>query len=173
MFKFLKRRKAERNACKKIGIELHRQIKEALDQNEGEAAARLQTSFTVGYIYSFVRTSFSTLGFDEKQKTDKYMKLICDGVIPKKLYDIFQRQSAAIVIAQGMEDKNKIIRGTTITPADVAKLFKIGAAAGMFDATSSRSKVNSLERYLLGEKVGNFPLSEDVGSYNFYKHDNV
>lgn len=167
MFKFLKQRKAEQSARKKIGVELHRQIKEAFDQNEEETAARLQTPFTVGYIYWFVRMGFSTLGFNGEQKTDKHLKFICDGVIPKKLYDIFQRQLAAMEIAKGIEDKNKIIRGTTITPADVTKLFEAGATAGMSDAKCCipllGSKANNLKRYLLGEKI----------SHDLHKYDGI
>lgn len=156
MFGFLKRRKIEREARRRIGIELHRQIKEAFDLNERQTSARLQTSFVPGYIYYFVYTGFSTItGIPGERATDKHLRWICDGVLPNKLYEIFNRQLAKIEIAKGMAEQNRKIRGTQISPFEMIRLFEIGGEAGFSDSDCfiplAGRKANNLKRYLLGE----------------------
>jgi len=97
MFTFFKRRKAELDTRTKIGVELHRQIKEAFDQNEMETSARLMTFFTAGYVYGFVRIGFFTLtGVRGEQATDKHIRRICDGVLPNKLWENLDRKLSAL-----------------------------------------------------------------------------
>lgn len=152
MFGFLKRRKMEREACTKIGIELHRQIKSAFDENETETGTRLQSFFTVGYLYSFVTISFTTLGLDGGQAADKHLKYICDGVLPGKLYEIFSRLLAALELAKDLDKKEEI------------KQFEVGIEAGASDASCfdpwSDTKANNLRKHLVGEKLKYAPLPE-------------
>lgn len=164
MFKFLRERKAERDACTKIGVELHRQIRQAFESNESETGIRLRSFFTVGYLYSFVRIGFVTLGINGEQATDKHLKYICDGVIPKRLYDIFSRMLASLELAKSMDNKTKVIPGSDITPPEAITQFEIGMAAGAFDADCFRSlsdrKTDNLKKYLLGEKLEYSPLPD-------------
>lgn len=67
MLGFLKRRRFEREARTRIGVQLPRQIKEAFDLNEREASARLQTSFITGV--------------SGERATDRHLRHICDGVL--------------------------------------------------------------------------------------------
>ena len=172
MLRFLSRWKLEREARKRIGIELHRQIKEAFELDETGTSTRLQSSFCVGYIYYFVRLGFSTItGVIGKRAADKHLRHICDGVLPKKLYEIFSRQFAALEVARQMEDQNKKITGSNISPAETIKLFETGGEAGAADGScfmslgpiyehklrgmnlpSTTSKPDNLRRYLTGQR---------------------
>ena len=155
MFTFLKRRRAELDARTTIGIELHRQLKEAFDQNEMETSSHLLTFFTAGYLYGFVRLGFFTLtGVSGEEATDKHMRRICDGVLPNKLWDDLNRKLEALNIAVGMDDQQKTIRrGSGLTPAESIKLFEDGTKIGGHDAsyTFRGTRAQNLKRYLVGE----------------------
>lgn len=126
MFGFLKNRKAVDDARQIIGVELHRQIKEALFQNESATIEKLSTVFTPGYIYWFVRMGFSCQGIDGGKVIDKQLERVCDGVLPGKLYEILQNQLAARGIAQDMGDQTRPIRGANTSPAKLTELFEPG-----------------------------------------------
>ncbi len=182
MLGFLKRWKLEREARKRIGIELHRQIKEAFELDETGTSTRLQTSFCVGYIYYFVRLGFSTItGVIGERAADKHLRHICDGVLPKRLYEIFSRQLAALEVARQMEDQNKTITGSNISPAETIKLFETGGEAGAADGScfmplgsiyehklrwinlpSTTSKPDNLRRYLAGQDRNYGPLQRET-----------
>ena len=156
MFTFFKRRKAELDARTKIGVELHRQIKEAFDKNELETSTRLMTFFTAGYVYGFVRIGFFTLtGVSGEQATDKHIRRICDGVLPNKLWENLDRKLAALEIAKGMDDQHKKLRDSDLTPAEAIKSFEDGTKIGVHDASFSETFrgnwAHNLKRYLVGE----------------------
>jgi hypothetical protein len=77
MFGFLKKRREMRAARTKIGVDLHRQIRDALNTDDKGASERLSSSFTVGYIYTFVRCSFMSLGIDAESKVNAQVRHIC------------------------------------------------------------------------------------------------
>jgi len=182
MLRFLSRWKLEREARKRIGIELHRQIKEAFELDETGTSTRLQSSFCVGYIYYFVRLGFSTItGVIGERAADKHLRHICDGVLPKRLYEIFSRQLAALEVARQMEDQNKKITGSNISPAETIKLFETGGEAGAADGScfmplgpiyehklrrmnlpSTTSKPDNLRRYLTGQDLDYRPLQRET-----------
>lgn len=156
MFAFLNRRKAELDARTKIGVELHRQVKEAFAQNELETSARLSTFFTAGYVYGFVRIGFFTLtGVSGERATDKHIRRICDGVLPNKLWENLDRKLGALEIAKGMDDQHKKLPGSDLTPAEAIKLFEEGTKIGFHDAAFSETFrgnwAYNLKRYLVGE----------------------
>lgn len=180
MLGFIRRWKLEREARTRIGIELHRQIKEAFDLNEAETSARLQTSFCVGYIYWFVRLGFSTItGVVGECATDKHLRYICDGVLPGRLYDIFNRQLAALEVARQMsnEERERKLKGIVFSPAEAIRLYEIGSEAGAADGSCfmplgplykhklhsldlpvTISKPDNLRRYLAGQELKYKPL---------------
>jgi hypothetical protein len=149
MFNFLKCRKAISDARQVIGVELHRQIKEAVFQDESATSEKLSTAFTPGYIYWFVRMGFTCQGIDGGAIVDRQLKRVCDGVLPGKLYDIFQCQLAALGVAQDMSDQTKPIRGANVSPAQLTKLFELGSKVGAFDAMSLSAKPVNFKSYLL------------------------
>ena len=156
MFTFLKRRRAELDARKKIGIALHRQIKDAFEQDEEETARRLMTFFTAGYVYGFVRIGFSTLiSVSGERATDRHIRHICNGVLPGKLWENLNRKLAALEIARNMDDQHKKLRSSDLTPAEGIKLFEAGFELGFRDASYSetfqRSFAFNLRKFLVGE----------------------
>ena len=156
MFGFLKNRLLIDETRTKIGVELHRQIREALLQDERATTENLSTAFTPGYIYWFIHGGFTYSGIEGTSVVDKHLRRICDGVIPDKLYSIFNSQLSALGIAQSMTSQDSPIRGTSITPTQLTELFEHGSLIGGHDAgeyfNSNRRPVN-LKRYLLGQKT--------------------
>lgn len=150
MLGFLKRRRFEREARTRIGVQLHRQIKEAFDLNEREASARLQTSFITGV--------------SEERATERHLRHICDGVLHNKLYEILIRQLAALEVAQSMSDQDSKIPGSGISPAESSRLFEIGRKAGFSDPACfipfHGKAANNLKKYLLGDELDHRPLDE-------------
>jgi len=154
MFSFLRRRRELREARTKIGVDLHRQIREALTRDDLGASQKLSSAFTTGYIYTFVRDAFMSLGLDASKDLDSHIRFICDGVLPGKLYKIYSDQGAALALAREMQDQDKEIRGTGLSPSAVTKLFMCGARSGSYDAplvSIQSTPPDNLRRYLLDE----------------------
>ena len=171
MLGFLKKRRELREAQTKIGIDLHRQILNALEADDWEtddwetdnwetddhsANKRLSSTFTAGYIYAFVRGAFMSLGIDAEKDINTKIRYICDGVIPVKLYKIFSNQAAALALARQMDDQHKKILNTGLSPAEVSMEFAMGIQAGTYDAplvSIQSSPPDNLRRFLLKETL--------------------
>lgn len=156
MFSFFKKRREVQDARTKIGIDLHKQIRAALMQDEPAATKRLSSSFTVGYIYAFVRDGFFSLGVDATDALDSHIKYICDGVIPGKLHKIYSDQGAALNLAREMKDQDKEILNSGLSPAFITKLFALGARSGSYDAplvSIESTPPDNLRRFLLNESL--------------------
>jgi hypothetical protein len=149
---FDKQKKAEKEAANRIGIELHKQIKTALEHGGSEAENRTVSTFMAGYLYGFIRISFTTQGIPGEAAADKHIRYICDGVIPKRLYEIFERQLAALELAKSL-DKN-----------DEIEQFEVGVEVGAYDAgifgPFSNVQANNLTNFLLGKEVEYVPVLE-------------
>lgn len=118
MFGFFKNRKAIEETKTKIGKALHKQIREALTQDEKTATDRLHSAFFVGYLYWFIRIGFTNSMLDGAALVDKQLDIICEGITPNNLlYGIYKRQSAALDIAKSMQDQNSKMIGFDLTPA--------------------------------------------------------
>ena len=122
VFRYLKQRKREKRAADRIGVQLHRQISVAFAENEKETSKRLMTPFTTGYIYGLVHLGFSHQGIEGEPATDTRLKYICDGVLPKKLYSIFQSVLSTVEYAKSLGEKNEV------------KGFELGVEVGASDA---------------------------------------
>ena len=156
MFAFFKKRREIQDARTKIGIDLHRQVREALKQDESGATKRLSSSFTVGYIYAFVRDSFFSLGVDPTDNLDSQIKQICDGVIPGKLHRIYSDQKAALALAREMKNQDDEILNSGLSPALITKLFTLGARSGSYDAplvSIECTPPDNLRRFLVNESL--------------------
>ncbi len=156
MFGFLKKRRELQAARTKIGIDLHRQIRDALNADDEGTSERLNSSFIVGYIYAFVRCGLMSLGINAESGVNAHVRYICDGVIPGRLYKIYSGQAAALELARQMKEQDKEILNTGLAPADVSKAFELGIRAGTYDAplVSIRSMPpDNLRRYLLNEAL--------------------
>ena len=156
MFSFFKKRRKIQDARTKIGIELHRQIREALMHDEQGTTNKLSSSFTVGYIYAFVRDGFFSLGVDAADNLDSHIEYICEGVIPGKLHKIYSDQGAALALAREMKDQNKEILNSGVSPAEVTKLFVLGARSASYDAplvSIQSTPPDNFRRFLLNEPL--------------------
>jgi len=85
MFGFGKN-KEEKKAADEIGKCLHKQIRDALTENEAMAGMKLQTPIAAGYIYNFIMGSFIYQGIRKDGMAQKYIQYICDGVLPNRLW---------------------------------------------------------------------------------------
>jgi len=141
MFGFGKKYKEQAD---KIGIVLHEQIFGALQENEKLAGVKMQSPFFVGYISCFVSTGLIAQGVPSEQ-VDKYLKYICDGVLPGRLWQIYSSQ---LMAAEQIE----AFSGTPIEG------FEKGGAVGMWDGSNiitwdeSASRTN-LKSYLLDKEL--------------------
>ena len=153
MFGFFKARKAISDARNVVGTELHRQLAEALEQNESLATQKLSTAFTPGYIYWFVRLGFSVQGVDGGKIVDDQLRQVCDGVLPGKLYKIFESQLAALQVAKSMSNQAAPIPGTKVSPKQLVELFELGTLAAVHDARVLSSRPSNFKKYLLGQQV--------------------
>ncbi|MDA3904445.1 MAG: hypothetical protein PF484_00050 [Bacteroidales bacterium] len=136
-----------------------------MERNETGAGTRLPSFFIVGYLYAFVKVGFSMLEVNCEQANRKHLKTICEGVYPKKLYQIFRQNLAALELANSMEDKEQKIPGTEMTLSDAIRQHEIGSDAGAFDAGCfvplSDRGADNLKKYLLDEKLEYVPLPDE------------
>lgn len=82
----LGKKKEEKKAADAIGKCIHKQIRDALTENEEMAGMRLQSPIVAGYIYNFIMASFIYQGIRKDGMAQKYIRYICDGVLPSKLW---------------------------------------------------------------------------------------
>ena len=128
-----------------IGRALHEQIYDAMKSDEKLAGKNLKSAFFVGYMYSFVSAGFIVQGVSGDQ-LDKYLKYICDGVIPGRLWEIFNAQ------LKYMESVKELLQ-LEENPEMVE-----GGAAGLWDGSNlitvdNRAPRTNLKSYLLGKKL--------------------
>lgn len=164
MFKYIKNRRKEAQIRYFLGVELHRQITTAVNCGGHAATERLQTCFVVGYIFYFVSTGFMEEGFMSDNVTDKHLQHICDGILPKKLYAMLQKQLSAYEIsqdiAQSIGGPDNKIPGTTTSPAEQKNQFDLGCEVGIWDSQllSNAGEPSNLLHYLLGESMMYRPM---------------
>ena len=135
-----------------IGVKIHEQIFSALSENEGLASERLNSPFVVGYLYTFTTMAFIDL-IPSSTRTEpadkimgKHIKYICNGVLPAKLWKIFNSQMKLIE-----ESKRLSINKPT-------ENFELGGNVGMWDGANITNWDGDLSRtnlksYLLDKKL--------------------
>lgn len=141
-----------KDAIRRIGVAIHRQIFDALATNEPEAGMRVSSFFTTGYLYGFIRLGFTHQGYDGEELADKYFRRICNGVLPGRLYDIVQKHFAALDLAKELGRDGEIT------------LFETGIEAGAYDAGAfdvvSPVGARNLFKFLINEDLDYNPLPE-------------
>ena len=137
MFGFSK----EEKLSTEIGQFLHRNIVEALRENEAIAGERVMDMFTSAYIYSFITSLAEHREFDGEKFREKNLKTICNGVLPRKLYESIVRNSAAIEL---VEDLNNALAKEQKT------LFRQGIEKGGSDALTYHYSIEMLFHSRLG-----------------------
>lgn len=133
-----------------IGEELWRQVGDAMREDLDTFNKYLQTTFTAGYCYGFIRMSFSNLGYglDSEKLTDCWISFISFSVFnSNKLHTIIKNQMQFMETAKDLGNQE---------PLDA---FTKGASVGAFDAGlrflgegRGESPLN-LQRYLLNQNL--------------------
>jgi len=83
MFGFLKRRKI----ATAVENTLHQIVHDALTSENRIAKDRISSTITSSYICAYISKTFERHGYDGEKYLGKYLRRVCDGVIPNKLYD--------------------------------------------------------------------------------------
>lgn len=136
-----------KNLADEIGRVLHEQIYGALKENEDLASKRINTPFFTGYYACFVQMSFVQAGAKSTEAED-YYEYICNGVMPKRLWKIFNTQLTILENSKGVSKFKEF-----------EDEFELGAEAGMWDGSNlfswSDKKISrtNLRLYLLNKKL--------------------
>ncbi len=133
--------KEHKKAANIIGVEIHRQLFGALKVNEGVTNARLTSPFITGYLYGFIRFGFNMQGYQGEALAEKYIKHICDGVLPNRLHEIFQRKLTILESASKSE----------------VEKFEKGVEVGVYDSGAFNDftdfEANNMYKFLVKEKL--------------------
>lgn len=157
MFSFLKRRSAEQAMCKRIGVELHRQIMLGFDRNESRTSINLAGPYTAGFVIAFIRTAFANYSeTDGQELSAKYQRKICNGVLPKRLNEIVLKQTTAYELAADIPDRGSARRSGALVPSAHRALFERGLSEGCQNAfafsSGNNPKLELLASFLTHEQ---------------------
>jgi hypothetical protein len=137
--------KEHKKAANRIGIEIHRQLFEALEADEASANKNLSSAFIPGYLIGFIWFGFTTQGYEGEKLLNKYTKHICNGVLPGKLYEIFNKQHTALDIAKDLGKNEEI------------ELYEKGIEVGVYDSgvfsVFAYNEANNLFNYLTNQEL--------------------
>lgn len=109
-----------------IGEFLHYNIRQALLKNEKNAGIKSVDIFTSSYIYSFIQKAAEISGYDGEKYRDKQLKSICNGIIPKSLYESILKNSLMIEIIEKKDPSSS---------EEILRLFHEGMKCGFNDAS--------------------------------------
>lgn len=148
--------KRDKEIANQIGAEIHSQIAEAFEIDEAGTGERLTKSFTAGYIDTFVSFAFllyletenpSYKNHDASQRLrSKYIKHICDGVMPRKLYEIVTRQKTAVELTGSIDTGAVTNSDSKEFVLDTIESFKAGAIISIPSA-------RNLTRFLTSQEL--------------------
>lgn len=128
----------------KIGEIFHHQISQAMESEYQLFTDVDDIAFTSGYLKAYFHRMFEHYENTDVRLEAKLFKRTCDGVIPKRLWDIYQRGEALGQLAETSD--NPDIKQT-------GEAYEQGIVAGMEDAdeTHHDGKLPSkLKLYLTG-----------------------
>ena len=137
-----------RELTDKLGIEVHRQLRDVLLSATSFQFTAYHLAFTAGYLQSFVSVAFWAEGCSDTSIQQRHLKHLCDGAFPGRLWDIYQRGQALFQLAKD-GDRPEFIE--TIRNRDA------GIEAGKRDAVQllhQHDQPHNLARYLLGHALG-------------------
>ena len=135
MFGFGKN-KEEKKAADEIGKCLHKQIRDAILENEAMAGIKLQTPIAVGYIYNFIMGSFISQGIHKDGMVQKYIEYICNGILPNTLW----------------EAVNKVMQFADQFEDELQQGMEAGSEDSFYFKDSGSEHPNNLYRFLIGNE---------------------
>ena len=136
--------KEERKAADEIGKCLHKQVIEALTENEAMAGMKVQAPIAVGYIYNFIMVSFIYQGIRKDGMAQKHMGYICNGILPDRL----------------LEAVNKVMAHSEQFEVEIKKGMEAGTEDALYFDEPYAEYPRNLYRHLTGKEF-TFPFTGD------------
>lgn len=125
MFEMFRKRRQYRKLADLIGQETHRQLLQALNEKSTVLGTADEIAFTSAYLRSFTFVAFSEIGCEDVATHLKYIRHFCNGVLPSRLWDVFQRGESLNALSQdGEREEFKKTRES----------YDLGVEAGISDA---------------------------------------
>ena len=125
-----------------IGEYLHKQIYSALKEKEEIAGKNIHELIVTGYIFGYINYFLEDAQVKESEH-EYIFHTILNGVLPKKLEEMFIRNSA----------RHELAKTTSGLEGEVEK-FNVGVKWGQYDAAHGSDENNNghLKKILIGEK---------------------
>ena len=136
-----------RKLADQIGKEIHRQLQQAFKEKDEMLGTASEMVFTAGYLGSFTFVAFSKIGCREIDVHLKYIRYFCNGVLPNRLWEVFERGKALNDLSRS-GDRDEFIK--------TRESYDLGVKAGINDAGQFFSKDNppsNLANFLVGNSV--------------------
>ena len=129
--------------CDQIGKSIHKQMTDALKVNGKAFADPREAVFFYAYLDQLV---FSHAEYELSDTLwliaddYNYKKHICDGVLPKRAWEIYTKGHDMSELAD-------------VADFDVEAILEMGKAAGWADAKDGLGRYDRLKRYLIGQDL--------------------
>lgn len=112
-----------------IGEQVHRQVTESLERHGDVMRSPDEMMWVSGYIYGLVEDALELNGNNKKdeERILKSVRHLCNGVLPGKLWDIFQKSYA---FAHNVESGGEPYQGGYKLSKEDSKIMRSGGKAG-------------------------------------------
>ena len=114
-----------RKLADRIGKEIHRQLIKAFKERPLLFENAREIAFTAGYLKSFAFVAFSEIGCKDLGVHLRQIRYFCNGVLPDRLWDVFQRGEALNELSQSGE-REEFRRAR--------EAYELGVNAGIYDS---------------------------------------
>lgn len=130
----------QKEICDTVGVQIHRQLKAVLNEISEFKPSPLQLIFTSQYLKSILFNVAYQHNLHSDWCFDKHwLKYLCDGVIPTRLWDFFQRGDGLRSLASSDD-------------LDVQKTIELAEESANYDVDHVLEKSTNLYRYLTGQQ---------------------
>jgi len=136
-----------RKLADRIGNEIHRQLTKAFNERPLLFENAREIAFTAGYLKSFTFVAFSEIGCKDLDVHLKQIRYFCNGVLPDRLWEVFQRGEALNELSES-GDREEFIRAR--------EDYELGVNAGIHDGgefIDTDSPANNFMNFLIQGKI--------------------
>lgn len=137
--------------CKKavdvLGPHIHKQIVSAMKARSDVFSNPSEMAFFAGYMRSLIWDILDKIGCKDYDVQTKMIKHVCEGVIPGRLWNVFERGEAL---------SSSFLSGLNQEAENAKESLEKGTECGLYDASEFDYKSiapDNLRRYLTGESV--------------------
>ena len=135
-----------RKLADRIGPVIHTQLSRVMGQSGETLGHPEEMAFTYGYLSTFTCRMFRDVGCNDSLSQEEFIQYVCNGVIPGRLWDIFQRGKALSELSKdGEREEFK----------KTYEAYGKGKDAGVHDAQvfCDGGHADNLARFLLGQPL--------------------